>query len=155
MPSTLWFDRRMIILPYEERYQLQTAQLWLDSWLSTNPAHDSSITAATLSARLQTELAAGWVVYLGWRDHSLVGLLALNPSTRCLEQLFIHPDQQGQGFGTEMLDFAKVMLKHGMWLKTAVANQQARKFYKRHGLHEAERGVHPSLGHETIVYRWN
>ena len=141
------------INPYDPRHLEITAQLWLDSFLSSGVSMAREITVAELAARIPVEIEAGWSAFLAWEAGMLVGFLALKPATSCLDQLFVLPEAQGRGVGAALLDFADEQMPGGMWLGTAAQNVGGRRFYERHGFRLAETGVHPSLGYATVTYR--
>jgi ribosomal protein S18 acetylase RimI-like enzyme len=143
----------LAILPYRDADRQATARLWLASWRSTGLAVAQLATEGVLLDRIARELAAGWDVHLAWDDGKLVGLLALRLASGCLDQLFIAPQAQGRGLGRVLLDFAKNRLPNGLWLRTAADNVRACRFYERNGLRRGEIRTHPTLGHQTVIYR--
>ena len=140
--------------PYREEDHQATARLWLASWRSTGLAVAQRATADVLLDRIPWELAAGWDVHLAWEDGKPVGFLALKPASACLDQLFVAPEAQGRRIGRALLDFAKDRLPNGLWLRTATDNLRACRFYERNGLRRGETQFHPTLGHQTVIYRW-
>jgi GNAT superfamily N-acetyltransferase len=139
---------------YRDRDRAATARLWLASWQSTGLPVACLATEAGNYQRIPHELAAGWTAYLAWEEDRLVGFLALKPDTGCLDQLFVLPEAQGSGVGRALLDFAKERLPNGLWLRTAAENLRACRFYERNGLRASETQTHPTLGHQTVIYRW-
>ena len=143
---------------YRDEDRAATAHLWLASWRSTGLGVALEPAEADLYAlnyqRIANELAAGWLVHLAWDDDRLVGFLALKPETGCLDQLFILPAAQGKGIGRALLDFGKDRLPNGIWLRTAVDNTRACRFYEHNGFRRGEVATHPVLGHLTVIYRW-
>jgi GNAT superfamily N-acetyltransferase len=144
----------LAVRPYRDEDRRAVARLWQDSWRSTGLPVARHATEDMNFERIEAELAAGWVVHLAWESEALAGFLALKPATGCLDQLFVAPSAQGTGVGRALLDLAKQSLPDGFWLRTAVANTRARRFYERNGLRPAETATHPTLGHATIIYRW-
>jgi putative acetyltransferase len=142
------------IRSYRDQDRPAVARLWRDSWLSTGLPVARLATEAANYERIGRELAAGWEVHLAWDEDRLVGFLALTPATECLDQLFIAPEAQGTGIGRVLLDLAKARLPNGLWLRTSADNHRARRFYERNGLRASEKQPHPSLGHQTVIYRW-
>jgi GNAT superfamily N-acetyltransferase len=142
----------VVISPYREADHRTTACLWLESWRSTGLSERAS--ESVLLDLIPRELAAGWDVHLAWDDGELAGFLALKPASRCLDQLFVAPQAQGRGIGRALLDFAKDRLPNGLWLRTAADNIRACHFYERNGLRRGETQIHPTLGHQTVIYRW-
>ena len=139
---------------YRDQDRAATARLWLESWRSTGLPVARLATEAGNYQRIAHELAGGWAAYLAWDSDRLVGFLALKPDTGCLDQLFVLPEAQGSGVGRALLDFAKERLPNGLWLRTAADNLRACRFYERHGLRATETQIHPTLGHQTVIYRW-
>lgn len=104
--------------------------------------------------RIPDELASGWSVYVADHgDGSLAGFLALKPDIGRLDQIFVAPAAQRQGVGLALLDFAKQKMPKGIWLRTAVENIAACRFYERSDFKRGETNIHPTLGHATVIYR--
>ncbi len=62
----------------------------------------------------------------------IVGMAALHGDT--LTQLYVHPDAQGRGAGSALLDRAKALRPGGFELWVFQQNAAARRLYERHGL---------------------
>ena len=142
------------IRPYRDADRAAVARVWCDSWQSTGLPVARLATEAANYERIGRELAAGWEVHLAWDGDRLVGFLALKLETGRLDQLFIAPEAQGTGIGRLLLDLAKTRLPNGLWLRTSADNHRARRFYERNGLRASETQPHPTLGHQTVIYRW-
>ncbi len=67
----------------------------------------------------------------------VVGYAHLTPTW--LDGLYVHPDAQGAGVGSALLDLAKGLRPDGFGLWVFESNEPARRFYRRHGLVELER----------------
>jgi GNAT superfamily N-acetyltransferase len=146
------------IRPYRDEDRDATVRLWLASWRSTGLEVALKPSEAELyramSARIDEELTAGWLVRLASDEERLVGFLALKPAEGCLDQLFVLPEAQRTGVGSALLALARELAPEGLWLRTAEANRRARRFYEKHGFSKRETQLHPSLGHPTAIYRW-
>jgi GNAT superfamily N-acetyltransferase len=66
----------------------------------------------------------------------VVGFGAL--SGDMLEHLYVHPDAQGRGVGTDLLAHAKRLRPGGFRLWVFQKNERARRFYERNGFFLAE-----------------
>ncbi|MEF2070366.1 GNAT family N-acetyltransferase [Consotaella aegiceratis] len=105
-------------------------------------------------ARLEKELAEGWELFAACDGVRIVGMLALKPRERRLDQLFVLPSEHGRGIGRALLDFAKRRMVDGFRLRTPAFNEAAQRFYAREGLRPAGEGRHPSNGRPVRFYEW-
>ena len=112
-------------------------------------AHDACDTAAVLSAahkamaffpKLHTDdediafirgLIADAEVWIAVEDGAVRGLAAIDGEW--LAQLYVHPNHQGRGIGTALLEHVKRKRPGSFQLWTFQANDGARRFYERHG----------------------
>ena len=72
--------------------------------------------------------ATVWVAEVDGRPF---GYLALTGSR--LDQLYVAPDHQGRGVGSQLLDKAKALSPAGLQLHTFQRNRRARAFYEARG----------------------
>lgn len=145
----------MDIRPYGEEDLGALAQLWLEGWQSTGLSVASPATLEELRERIPRELCGGWCVFLAHSKADLLGFVALREDDHCLDQLFVAPSCQRRGIGRCLLDFAKGRMPTGFWLRTAVANTRACRFYEREGFVRGSMAPHPRHGHPTVIYRWS
>ncbi|NHF74281.1 GNAT family N-acetyltransferase [Paracoccus xiamenensis] len=108
-----------------------------------------------LRARVDEEMATGWVVTVAEGDTGLIAFLAIKPEQRYLDQLFVCPRHLGAGIGTALMNFAKRAMPDGFTLYTTSRNARARHFYEREGLVWDRDGAHPRAGHPISFYRWD
>jgi GNAT superfamily N-acetyltransferase len=69
-----------------------------------------------------------WVAEDGGR---ILGMAAL--SDEMLDQFYVHPDAQGRGAGSALLDKAKARRPDGFTFWVFQQNENARRFYERRG----------------------
>ncbi len=79
-------------------------------------------------ARVVVEQQETWVADV---QGVIAGFGALTDAI--LEHLYVHPDHQGRGIGTLLLDQGKRRRPEGFRLWLFQQNQGARRFYERHG----------------------
>ena len=88
-------------------------------------------------------------------DGRIAGFAAMSKGD-LLEHLYVDPDLQGRGIGSELLRRAKERMPHGFRLWVFQANAQARRFYERHGLRVVE--LTDGAGNEErtpdALYEW-
>jgi 1-acyl-sn-glycerol-3-phosphate acyltransferase len=70
-------------------------------------------------------------VWVGERDGRVVGFAALSDDE--LEHLYVHPDAQDRGVGSELLEVARQRRPAGFGFWVFQKNTGARRFYERHG----------------------
>jgi ribosomal protein S18 acetylase RimI-like enzyme len=65
-------------------------------------------------------------------DGAIAGFVAMSGED-LLEHLYVHPDHQGRGIGSALLERAKARMPDGFRFWVFQANTGARRFYERHG----------------------
>jgi ribosomal protein S18 acetylase RimI-like enzyme len=144
----------MIIRPAMPNDYDRLADIWLESWYSTGLKSLFDPGLATLRQRIPEEIAKGWNLYAAEKDGEITALLALNPSTFYLDQLWVAPSHQGKGIGRALLDFTREKFPDEIWLRCVVENSRAWAWYEREGfLFEGEEIVPPS-NMRMRRYRW-
>jgi ribosomal protein S18 acetylase RimI-like enzyme len=93
-------------------------------------------------------------MWVAEEDGRVVGLAAVGAET--LGHLYVHPDYQSRGIGSELLDKVKLVHPDGFTLWTFPHNEGACRFYERHGMHVSARG--DGSGNEEglpdVQYEW-
>jgi ribosomal protein S18 acetylase RimI-like enzyme len=83
-----------------------------------------------------------------------VGLAAIGEAS--LGHIYVHPDHQGRGIGSALLDKTKKLRPDGFTLWTFPQNEQACRFYEQHGLRAIAYG--DGSGNEErlpdVQYEW-
>lgn len=93
-------------------------------------------------------------VFVAETKDEIRGFLALED--RLIRLLFIHPDAQGVGVGSALLNATKALDKEHLDLWCFEANHAARRFYERKGFEAVERtdGTRNEEKLPDIRYRW-
>jgi ribosomal protein S18 acetylase RimI-like enzyme len=93
-------------------------------------------------------------VWVAETDGRVVGYAAISDGV--LEHLYVHPDFQGRGAGTALLERAKRERPAGFRFWVFQKNERARRFYERHGCHVVE--LTDGAGNEErepdALYEW-
>jgi ribosomal protein S18 acetylase RimI-like enzyme len=93
-------------------------------------------------------------IWVAEEDGCVVGLAAVGDRT--LGHLYVHPDHQSRGIGSQLLEKVKALRPEGFTLWTFPNNERACRFYERHGMHVSARG--DGSGNEEglpdVQYEW-
>ncbi len=147
------------IRPYAAHDIDDVVRVWCDGWRSTGlpTAVEANVadTMATMRARIPREIEAGWTLYVAEENERIVGMLALRSADKCLDQIFVDPIAQGRGIGKALMGFAKRQMPEGIWLRAAVDNIRACRWYKREGFTVERQEMHPILPQLMTYCRWD
>lgn len=111
-------------------------------------------TLPVLRARVDDEMATGWVVTVAEVDGQVAGFIALRPEAADLDQLFVSPDAIGAGIGKALFAEALAAMPDGFSLFTRPGNARARRFYEAAGMVLMREEVHPMFGDTILYYAW-
>ncbi|KPF75812.1 hypothetical protein IP88_06880 [alpha proteobacterium AAP81b] len=109
---------------------------------------------AAIRARVDRDLAAGWVLSVAQSGEDLVGMLALRPDLAVLDQIFVAPGWLGRGVGRLLMDAAKIAMPAGFTLHTGLDNHRAQRFYAASGLALLGDRPDPRTGATVRFYQW-
>ena len=114
--------------------QEQVQQLFLSiNWVSGN-----------YPKRLYKALMNSSTVLTVWDDDFLVGLIRVLHDTEMLAQIhyvLVHPDYQGKGIASKMIDYIKEKYKDFMYLEVMPEDKNNMLFYKKNGFTLMENGI--------------
>ena len=82
----------------------------MDSWASTGIEAASGALLEKLRARVRTDVANGWSLYVADDRGALAAMLALQVPDRNLDQLFVAPEYQGKSVGRMLMAFTRKQL---------------------------------------------
>ena len=93
-------------------------------------------------------------VWIAEDDERVIGFAALSHGV--LNHIYVAPEAQNAGVGKALLDRAKERMPRGFTLWTFQANERARRFYEREGLHVAQLtdGEHNEEKTPDVQYEW-
>lgn len=114
--------------------QEQVQQLFLSvNWVSGN-----------YPKRLHKALMNSSTVLTVWDDDFLVGLIRVLDDTEMLAQIhyvLVHPDYQGKGIASKMLEYIKEKYKDFMYLEVMPEDKKNMSFYRKNGFTLMENGI--------------
>ena len=88
-----------VIRPARAEEYDEVARVWMNSWASTGIEAASDALLEKLRARVRTDVANGWSLYVADNSGTLAAMLALQLPDCNLDQLFVAPEYQGKGLG--------------------------------------------------------
>ena len=143
-----------IIRPARPDEYDEVARVWMNSWATVGIDAASDALLERLRARVRTDVANGWSLYVAEDNGRLVAMLALHVPHKHLDQLFVAPEYHGRSIGRMLLAFARRHLPDEMWLRCVRENEKAWRWYEREGFVFEKETVEPISGFTMKYYRW-
>ncbi|MCW5633015.1 MAG: GNAT family N-acetyltransferase [Rubrivivax sp.] len=103
-------------------------------------------------AYLLREVVPGYTLHVARQQGAIVGFMASTPET--IAHLYVHVGCLGRGIGSRLLGLAKEGSCGSLWLHAFSRNENACRFYQRHGFREVERESGNMYRMEAIKYVW-
>lgn len=141
----------MIITQYDPKYAEQTVSMWRDSKeqaIGQKETHSYENHVYFLNHILPEQFQ----IDLALIDEKVVGLIVYND--REISQLYIHINYQGIGIGYILLDKVKKQSSGRLSLYTFEVNENAQRFYEKHGFEIIDRGHENEENLPDIQYEW-
>ena len=120
----------------------EAAKVYMDSW---KESHRNICSAEFIEKHdldymidfLKMKKDSGYDIFINYNNEKPVGIIGINKEDEEICLLYISPDEQGKGFGTELLDFA---LKRCInpYITVLDTNKKAIEFYRKRGFIPAE-----------------
>jgi putative acetyltransferase len=128
--------------------------IWVAAWRTTMPDIDFDGRRVWFDRHLDTLEGAGARILVVEAAGMPAGFVSVDPGRRHLDQLAVHPDQQGSGIASLLIEAAKALSPPGLVLDVNRDNPRARRFYARHGFVELSAGRNPSSSLPTLRLAW-
>ncbi|MFD2444040.1 GNAT family N-acetyltransferase [Bacillus sp. CGMCC 1.16607] len=144
-------QNKMIITQFNPKYAEQTVAMWRDSKeqaIGQKEIHSFGNHVYYLNHILPKQCQ----IDLALIDEKVVGVVAYNK--REITQLYIHIDYQGMGIGQTLLDRVKAQSSGRITLYTFEVNENAQRFYEKHGFEIIGRGHENEENLSDIQYEW-
>lgn len=144
----------MDIQPYRPEYLDALGGIWHRAWTTAVPDIADGVTEAELRGRIERETATRWDCLVALIDGTPAGFAGLVRDAGQLDQLMVDLPWQGYGVGSVLLDAAKARFPDGLWLRSAMVNVPAHRFYERRGFVRTETIRHETRGFPIGIFRW-
>lgn len=144
-------QHKIRITSYSSKYAEQTVNMWRDSKeqaIGQKEVHDFESHVYFLNNILSEEFD----IDLALIEEEVVGMIAYNVSE--ISQLYIHLEYQGIGIGQTLLNKAKAQSSGKLTLYTFEVNENAQRFYEKHGFEIIGRGHENEENLLDIKYEW-
>jgi ribosomal protein S18 acetylase RimI-like enzyme len=112
------------------------AELFIAARTSAMPWLNDPHTDEETYARIADHVFRNLEVSVAEREGVVAGFSAIHQGT--LEHLYVHPDHQGVGVGSRLLEEAKASVPDGLELWVFQRNERARRFYEARGFRLVE-----------------
>lgn len=131
--STLWFNAMLVAIPELMKRMGYTLKGSLDYFRNGILAENQL-----------------WVYELEGKP---VAFLALKDDF--IDRLYVSPEFHRRGIGQALLDYARTLCPHHLWLFTDQANTMARNFYEKNGFIATRFGItSPPESEPDVEYHW-
>ncbi len=144
-------QHKISIMPYSPEFSEQTVAMWRDSKeqaIGQKEMHSFENHIYFLNHILPEQFQ----IDLAFIENTVVGMIAYNMSE--ISQLYIHIDYQGCGIGQTLLNKAKAHSSGRLTLYTFEVNENAQRFYEKHGFEVIGRGHENEENLPDIQYEW-
>ena len=142
------FDLR----PYTDTDIDNVVALWYRSWSYAFPTLIHPQPFDQWKSRFQNDYSKQDSTWVATTQERVVGFVVVRD--HIIAQIFVEVEMQGSGVGTALLLHAKTVYPSGLRLTTLLQNEQARRFYEKHGFIAGAVGVNPVNGQPNIEYYW-
>jgi ribosomal protein S18 acetylase RimI-like enzyme len=130
------------------------ATVWHEAWRSTGLTHLVDPSWTLLRNRIDEEFALDHEIHVAEELGAIIGMLMFRRRDCYLDQMFVSPAWQGNGFGRALLAFARREMPRQMWLRCVVENSKAWRWYEREGFVLEKVAAHETLNLRFRYYRW-
>lgn len=128
----------------------EVLHIWLESSIQAHGFIDKEFWKSKVKDMREIYLPSG-ETYVFEQEGLIVGFLSLSEDR--LAAIFVSPDWQGKGIGTQLMQKAKEM-HDTLELTVYKDNIQSIEFYKKHGFEIAREQMDSHTGHPELVMKY-
>lgn len=137
-----------MIIKVNEMNICDAAKVYMDSWKESHKVICSSefIEKHDLNYMinfLKEKKDIGYDIFIDFFNEIPVGIVGINPRDEEICLLYVSPNEQGKGFGTELLEFAVKRCKNP-YITVLDTNKKAIAFYLKRGFAPLENQPEPN-----------
>lgn len=135
-------------------FKIENLQEIMNIWLQSNTqAHDFIPESYWIGmVPVVKEMLPSANIYVYYHDDQIVGFIGFNDSH--IEGIFIDPKYQSQGFGKQLLDYAKE-ISNTLTLNVYDKNMRAKSFYLRENFKVIEESIDSSTDEKDLLMKWS
>jgi ribosomal protein S18 acetylase RimI-like enzyme len=143
----------IVVVDYIPSHAHELVRMWRDSFERALGIVDPHPLAEQQQYLEELVVAENRVhVVLDESTSTIVGFMAATPKK--ISQLYVHVNHQNQGIGSLLINLAKQQSCGRLRLFTFKVNENAQRFYERHGFKVVGRGFEEEWQLEDIEYEW-
>jgi len=144
-----------VIRPYrQDDFEIVT-QFWCEAMDVAMPGLEARLGHTLEGARefFRNVIAVENQLWVYELDGKPVGYLGIK--NEFVDRLYVDPAHHRRGIGQALLDHARTLSPHHLWLYTHQANTNAQAFYEKNGFTAEKFGISPAPESEPDVeYHW-
>ena len=144
----------LLIIKVTKANIADAAKIYMESWKDSHKdicsfefieKHDLDYMIDYLKEKIKTN----YNIFIEYNDEKPVGIVGINPADEEVCLLYVSPEEQGKGFGTELLNFALSKCKQP-YITVLDSNKKAIEFYIKRGFVPSE--IQPENNKEKRIF---
>ncbi|MBC7879666.1 MAG: GNAT family N-acetyltransferase [Anaerolineales bacterium] len=144
-----------MIRPYREEDFEAVTQFWFDAMEVAMPGLAERLGHDLAGAREYFKNVVSVENQLWVYEVDTIPVAYLGLQEQFVDRLYVNPAYHRRGIGQALLDYARTLSPHHLWLYTHRANTNARSFYEKNDFVAEKFGVSPAPESEPDVeYHW-
>ena len=139
-----------MIRPFQQSDMEHVLKIWLDASIESHGFMQSEFWVSKVADMREVYLPSA-ETFVYDMEGVVFGFISLFEST--IAALFVSPDRQGQGIGTQLLNFVK-NIRSELTLSVYKENPGSISFYKDRKFHVTSEQLDENTGHAEFQMKW-